>query len=309
MLKIAFFISGRLTGYKECLLNILKYLKKNYNILLFLSINSLQDDTAINILKPCLGYYEFKPFFYEKDWIDNRLKHGRNFLGPFNQLSMFYNDLNNFNLIEKYENDNNIKFDVICKIRPDMCFYNINQFVFIKDNDDNIILNNVNLQCTIRMFGNSPPLISDACCFGNKKSMKIYCDTYNWIKKKDIELEGFYDRTFESYLNENLFEFFYDNPFYNPDKRQLSYKEYENIMFNNSRNIKFRYLDWKYDLLKLDIRRNNDTVNQPVNGIKINETYYIWSSKIGGLINKDFQLQIENDFWFDFKFLGKQYIK
>ena len=44
MLNIALFISGRLTGYKNCLLPLLHYLKEKYNIVLFLSINSDKDE-------------------------------------------------------------------------------------------------------------------------------------------------------------------------------------------------------------------------------------------------------------------------
>jgi|688.fasta_scaffold79452_3 hypothetical protein len=66
MLNIALFISGRLTCYKNVLLPLLHHLKPQYNIKLFLSINSEQDNEAIEILNNVLGYYEFKPFFTKK---------------------------------------------------------------------------------------------------------------------------------------------------------------------------------------------------------------------------------------------------
>jgi hypothetical protein len=63
---------------------------------------------------------------------------------------MFYNDFNNFNLIDKYENDNNIKFNVISKIRPNMLFNNLNDIIFKKDDENLLILNTVELACTIQ---------------------------------------------------------------------------------------------------------------------------------------------------------------
>ncbi len=146
---------------------------------------------------------------------------------------MFYNDFNNFNLIDKYENDNNIKFNVISKIRPNMLFNNLNDIIFKKDDENLLILNTVELACTIQQFGNSPNLVSNAFCFGNKKSMKNYCYTYNWIKQKDIELNGNYNSTFESYLNENMFDYL----FYN----QLTYNKYEKLMFDNKRGLIIKY--------------------------------------------------------------------
>jgi hypothetical protein len=258
MLYIALFISGRLLCYKEHLIPLLNYLITKYEIKLFLSINSDQDNEAIKILRNLLGYYEFKRFFYEDDWIENRLKNNIKYMGSYNQLSMFYNDLNNFNLIEKYEKDKSRKFDLICKIRPDMTFINLNDLVFTKDEEDE-------------------------CCFGNKKSMKIYCNTYNWVKENDIELKGLYNNTFEPYLNDNLFGHVFYNPFNkNP---QLTYKELEDLMVNNKRNLLIKYLPWKYDLSLF--RRECDKSNQPVEGRIINGKQYIWQELCCGLCLKE----------------------
>jgi|LakMenEpi03Aug12_release.lakeMendotaPanAssembly.Ray.scaffolds.fasta_scaffold79452_2 hypothetical protein len=200
---------------------------------------------------------------------------------------MFYNDLNNFNLIDKYETDTNIKFDVISKIRPDMIFRNLNNIIFTKDDENVLVLHNVDLDCTIRWFGDSPPVVSDAFCFGNKKSIKIYCNTYNWIKEKDIELSGSYNRTFEPYLNENLFDHLFDNPFTKNNK--LTYSEYENIMFNNKRGLIIKYLPWKYQLTTERHRIKN---NQPLEGKMIHNQKYVWKKEWGGLIHKDYMKQI-----------------
>jgi len=280
MLNIALFISGRLTCYESNLIPLLRHLSQKYNIKLFLSINSKEDIRALDALNDVLGYYEFKSFFYDEDWIRNRLDNNKKYIGPYNQLSMFYNDLNNFNLIDKYERDKNMHFDVICKIRPDMIFNNVNELIFVKDDETSLILHNVELENTIRYYGISPPLVSDAFCFGNKKSMQIYCNTYNWIKEKDIELKGNYNATFEPYLNDSLFECVLINA-------QLTYEEYVDIMFNNKRGLNIEYLPWKYSLS--NERHIFDSSNQPVEGRIINGQEYVWKNEWSGLIHKDYK--------------------
>jgi hypothetical protein len=143
-------------------------------------------------------------------------------------------------MIDEYEKENNIIFDVISKIRSNMVFFNISDIEFNKDNEDDLILNSIELECSIQWYANSPILISDSFCYGNKRSMKIYCNTYHWIKQKDIELKGKYDRCFEPYLNENIFgSLFYDSD--NPNFT-LSYDESKNKMENNLNNIKQKKL-------------------------------------------------------------------
>ena len=68
MINLAIFISGRIKFYDKCLLEIINFLKSQnkYNIKLFLSINSDQIcNEVIHCFKNEIGYYEFKPFFYE----------------------------------------------------------------------------------------------------------------------------------------------------------------------------------------------------------------------------------------------------
>ncbi len=276
MLNVALFISGRTLGYKDCLIPILKTLKTKYNIYLFLSINSEIEQEAIDLLQP--AKYYFKKFFYDQDWIDNRVKNNRSYLGCYNPLSMFFNDHNNYLLIDDYEKENNIKFDIIGKIRPDMTFNNKEEIIFIKDDEDKLILRDVLPECPIKWYGNSPYLVSDTFCYGNKKSMKVYCNTYNWIKEKDVELKGEYDRFFESWLNENIFGCLFYNP---TNKSQIfSYSECKDKMENNANNIKYITYNWKYNLLPQSIRSSINHLNQPDEHM-INDQIYKWYN--GGL--------------------------
>ena len=69
--------------------------------------------------------------------------------------------------------------------------------------------------------------------------MYIPIPLFNWIKEQDIELKGLYNNTFEPYLNDNLFAHVFYNPFnINP---QLTYKELEDLMVNNKRNLLIKY--------------------------------------------------------------------
>lgn len=253
---------------------------------MFLSINSDKVyNEVIQCFKDEIGYYEFKPFFYEEDWIENRLKNNRKYFGPYNQLSCFYNDLNNFNLIEKYEKDNNIEFDVICKLRSDIIFTNINQLIFHKDNSSDLILNNINLKCRISAFHLSPSFMSDAVCFGNKKSMKIYCNTYNFIKNMDINIKGLYNRTFEAYLNESLYNcLIYGDGLKNiiPDISPYSKEEFIDIFNHKYSPIDKKFIrkdyDWKYILLQgLEDHKIYDYAPPKDKYIIINNDKYIWT--------------------------------
>lgn len=293
MLKVAIFISGRIMNYKKCLRPLIDHLKNQnkYDIKLFLSINSekiYQD--VLSTFSDVLGLYEFKPFFYEKDWIDNRLKNDRKYMGSYNQLSCFYNDLNNFHLIEKYENEKNMNFDVICKLRSDIVFKNIRQISFWKDNENEIILNNIILACTIKAFGISPPFLSDAICFGNKKSMKIYCDTYNTIKKNDIKYNGLYNLTFEPYLNEHIYDFpICGIPEFNKNRSQIppyTKEEYLYKFINNSRNIKRKDFNWGYYIIRQNFDNTRDY--RPGNKEIINNVEWLWKEKWTGLVHSDF---------------------
>jgi len=291
MISVVIFISGRIANYKQCLLPIIMFLKKKYKVTLFLSINSLYEDKdVINCFRDVIGYYEFKPFFYDESWIKNRLVNNKKYLGSYNQLSCFYNDLNNFNLIEKYEKDNNIKFDVICKMRSDITFRNLNEVTFHKDDENLLILNNINLWCPIKPFGICPPLISDAICFGNKKSMELYCNTYNYIKEKDIEYKGVYNFTFEPYLNESLYDTsLYGISYYTRNLTEPSpappytREEYVNIFNNNKRGFKRINYDWKYKIIRDKLDKTE--IYTPPTELNILDELYIWKKEWGGLIH------------------------
>ena len=278
MFKVALFISGRLTCYEEYLVPLLEYLTKKYEIKLFCSINSHYNKNFVNDFKNYLADINFERFSYSEDWISNRISNKKTFLGPFNQLSMFYNDLKCFEMIEKYQENNNIEFDVICKIRPDMKFDDFSNINFIADDKNSLIINSCIPPFPIYWFGNknTPLLICDAFAYGNFKSMKHYCNTYNWIVEQDKILLGTYDRTFEPYLNESILCCCFDTY-----KEQITTTEaINNKFFNNPHNIKIRYFSSPYT--HSNKRSILDYINRP-SEIKIGDAIWKWSDK-GGYI-------------------------
>jgi hypothetical protein len=214
-MNIAFFISGRIKFYKN-LINFLNNVKKCNKIILFASVNNYSLDDVNDqeefkqFYKDILGDTYFDFFKIEKDIIEvAKLNNNFTVLKMYNQQSCFWNDKKNFEMIEKYQKDNNINFDIICKIRSDMIFRNFNTN-FIKDNSEDKILRYKHLM-DIRYWGhvyrNTPTLISDAFCYGNYKSMKIYCNTYEFFKNEYIKSKGIYCPTFELLLTDSLLNY------------------------------------------------------------------------------------------------------
>ena len=138
MLNIAIFISGRLFGYKDCLLPFVNNLKERYNIYLFFSINtfSLPSDTSIDYIIQDLkqtfgkriGDIYFEEYKFPKSYVDCMVTN--NILRfSYNSLSHFFNDSKNMELIELFEKNNNIDFDIICKSRSDIIFRSEVEFI------------------------------------------------------------------------------------------------------------------------------------------------------------------------------------
>lgn len=268
MRNIAIFISGRMLGYKENLIPFIKSLKSKYNIKLFFSINIFSFEN-INTNIPLiiqelqtefgdiLAYHNFEKYKLPRSFVENRLQHNMNNFN-YNCLSCFYNDKKNMEMIEEYENNNAIKFDVICKTRTELGFKSNVDFIF--NNDEDLIIHNKHM-CDIRYWGhihhNTPKMISDAFAYGNKSSMKIYCKTYDWVLQND--LLHIYSQTFEIYLTDSILQYiFYKHP--NGDE-PLSYVEIMDKYENNPHHIKINYLDnILYNIIPTPIRQRNNFV-------------------------------------------------
>lgn len=272
MLKIALFISGRLLGYRDCLLPFINNLKKKYNIFLFFSINTFSLDNnnnnlelVINDLKntfgETIGEIYFEEYKFPKNYVENRIDNNVTTF-TYNCLSCFYNDSKNMELIENYEKNNNITFDIICKTRSDALFNN--DVNFIMDSNDELIIRNKHMT-DIRYWGHiykdTPLMISDAFAYGNKISMKHYCSTYNWILKNDLILKGKYSQTFEIYLTDSILQHIFYNIPGGETTPLLNRAQIIDKYINNPKGIKIIYSnDINYELLPSNVRSKNNFI-------------------------------------------------
>lgn len=273
MINVAVFISGRSLGYRECLFQFLQKIDRTkYNVRLFLSINSLSFgpqeniksilEDIVNLFQDIIGKLHIEPFRLPKAFVDNRLKHGTDVF-HYNQLSCFYNDAKNMENIENYEIDNNIKFDVICKTRSELFFFN-QSIEFTVDEPSSVIIHNkhpLDIRHWGHIYKDTPLMISDAFAYGNKESMKIFCSTYNWILENDFRMNGKYLQTFEIYLTDSILNhIFYTIPGGGHEPKMSK----DEIMSIYTRRIKIIQEDcFIYDLIPIHIRgRNNFVVNK-----------------------------------------------
>ena len=277
MRNIAIFISGRTLGYKENLLPFINQHKDKYNIKLFFSINifsfgdkNINIQTFVNELQTefgeILAYCNFEKYKMPKSFVEYRLENNvdifQNDMGiyHYNCLSCFYNDKKNMELIEKYEIDSDIKFDLICKTRSELQFISDVDFIF--DNDEDLILHNKHME-SIRYWGhihhNTPLMISDAFAYGNKNSMKIYCKTYDWILQNS--LSRIYSQTFEIYLTDSILQYiFYKNHGGDGDE-PLSHVEIIDKYVNNPNKIIIHFLEnIHYNIIHTTIRQRNNFI-------------------------------------------------
>jgi hypothetical protein len=271
MTNIAIFISGRLLGFREFLLPYVNMIKNKYNIYLFFSINTFSLDkndtveSVTNDLKntfgEMIGDIYFEEFKMPRSYVENRISNNVDTFS-YNCLSCFYNDRKNMELIENFEINKNIQFDIVCKTRTDIKFIKIDDFIV--DKKDDVIIRNKHMM-DIRYWGhiyiNTPLMISDAFAYGNKKSMKHYCETYDWILKNDLLLKGQYTHAFEIFLTDSLLQHVcYNVPGggYHPI---LTREQIINNYLNNPKGITFVYMNnIHYVLLTQSIRSKNNFV-------------------------------------------------
>ncbi len=253
MLNIALFCSGRIVCYDTDLIPNLESMSNEYNVHLFMSINGERDEyhqLAEVKLAPWLKKIRYEKYKVPDDFIENTHKETLfqivdNKKVPYTNLSCFYNDLKNYELIRDYIAETGINMDVCVKFRADIVFPNKNWEIFkIAKNNPNILYSNIP-PCQIYTWGEHsiPRNVSDAfiCC--SFENLKIYCNTYNFILETNKELNGFYLINYEKCVTENVF----GKPInYELQNRTERIEHYMNL-FNNSQ-IKIEFFTLPYIL-------------------------------------------------------------
>lgn len=268
-MKIALFISGRLTCYEENLLYILTNSIFSKQIDLFVSVNGEKNnyfDLAEKRLNPWLKKIVYENFNVPETFKQNI--HPQTLIQivnkkrvPYTVLSCFYNDKKNMEQIIKYEKENNFEYDVYCKFRADIIFNDLNKFIFLIPSENTIY--SCIPPCLIKFNSNKTnySCISDAFAYGNKKIMQKYTSAYDSILRLNNILNGKYRINYEPSLTEPMFNFLYQDGYEMPDNFYYLHK-YKNILndytiinneneykyFMDNHPIKINYFDCAYDL-------------------------------------------------------------
>lgn len=122
---------------------------------------------------------------------------------PLFQMSMYFNDMNAYNMAIKHSVNNNFEYDCVMKYRADM----INTTMPDLLNKNNNILYSVQPLCWVVTQGIYKTLcVSDAWCWGSPTIMKQYCDTYNFVLDILKKQNGDYYIAYEDCVTDNCYD-------------------------------------------------------------------------------------------------------
>lgn len=213
-MRIALLISGRAARYEVCLLPILEECKYDYEFHIFMSINDT-DALYYEKMRERLSKYLKKLYIHPYSLPDgfqyrhpgsrwNFQKIHNEYL-PYNIMSMYWNDSNAFTMAVEYAKEQNIRYDLFMKFRTDITETSIPELIEVEE--DVFELFSIFPSCHFTSNGlYKEPIVSDAWAWGTYKTMKIYCNTYNYVVVKNKELDGSYFICFESSLTDNIVE-------------------------------------------------------------------------------------------------------
>jgi hypothetical protein len=251
-MKVALLISGRAARYEVCLLPILQ--KCTYEVHVFMSIND-EDCEYYTVMRERLNPwlkgiviqpYQFPDGFhttYHDNYMYCYQKINDKWL-PRNQLSMYSNDNKAFTMAIEYEQEYNIEYDIIMKFRSDICNTSLPQLISIDKNES--VLYSIDPLCKFISFGiHKVPIVSSDWVWGNKKTMAVYCNTYEYVLKRNTEGNGNYLFHFESNhtdcMIDHAISIKYVPIYYNVDTHRkifdTNWKKNENGEYNDSRKI------------------------------------------------------------------------
>ena len=215
-MKVAVLISGRCVRYEVCLLPLLQ--KTKYDVDLFLSINDIDKpyyDKLRENLSPWIKGFYLEKFDLPKDFSNTHWRSLRQEIDgkyiPLHTMSMFFNDMNAFNMATKYADDNGFEYDNYLKFRADLIVDEFPEFI---KSEELKIFSSVP-RCDFRVpivdrenkqLNGSVPIVCDAVAYGNRNSMRNYCDTYNFVLDINEHFDGNYPINFEDTLTHQVYD-------------------------------------------------------------------------------------------------------
>ena len=212
-MKIALLLSGRVTRYKECLIPLLY--KTNHDIDIFISVNDDDSefyDNLKNDLKKWLKDIYIKKYEIPEDFNNTQTRKLFKKIGRENDvdkillhsLSWYYNDTNVFNMAKNYADKNNFEYDIYFRTRSEIISYEFPNFIkgdklycsIPVANYKLSICDNVEgefIDRKLHAFGelkfHNKDVIAEIA-YGNRKNMEYYCSTYEYVLRKNKELNG-----------------------------------------------------------------------------------------------------------------------
>lgn len=203
-MRIALCISGQPKFYEKSYKYLLKNIISNFeHVDIFLHAwKGESDNEQNNILK----LYNPKKYLFEKEKLhilNYPFKQSKSF--PNNVFSMFYSIKKSNQLKEKYEKENNFKYDWVFRLRFDFAINKFfNEEVLRELNNNLIYLNN------FEEYDN--PHCADCFGFSGSHQMNVYSNTYDNILlygKEGIVLAGeamLYNQLIKNNLKLKLFD-------------------------------------------------------------------------------------------------------
>jgi hypothetical protein len=164
-MKIAVYFSGRITAYDHTIEHILK-MKKENNITFFCSLNldkiTMFEQKFFDLLEITEQQYCIQPTPSLPNWVKECLPYTNRGCRPNNVYSQIFHNQQCWNLIQKFQEKNNMLFDVVCKYRADIVCSEPFSFVPVEEN-------------TIYIpEGFDYEALNDQIAYGNIDVMKVY---------------------------------------------------------------------------------------------------------------------------------------
>lgn len=202
-LKIAVLFSGRVKGYKHAL-DDLRKLQEAYDVVFFASINMKErppyidtfckdldiKDEQINIERTILP-----------DWVNTMEVHPLN--KRYNVYSVIYHNKKAFEMVGKYQDKHNMKFDGVLVYRADMNTPN-GVLKFEKPEDNTIYVSDNMMHASFHPANwKHVPGICVEIVYGNFDTIRKYCSAVD--KLKDLGIPIFHEGIAEKHAqNENM---------------------------------------------------------------------------------------------------------
>lgn len=230
-MRIAIIITGRIALYELGLLHTLN--TTPHHIDLFISLNGEECDyydIMRDTLKPWIKFCNVQKFTLSKEFCEllkpyswPNTSHCRvvdGYFVPYNVMSMYYNEKLAMFEAKKFADHNYFEYDCYFKYRSDLLGVTLPENLPLSTDPNELkIFSPIPNMSFVTHGKHKRQTICGAWAWGNRKSMDIYCNTYDYVIDRTNELNGEFFISFECSLVDNLVDNnvqwdFIDIPYY-----------------------------------------------------------------------------------------------